>query len=229
MSGWGLGDGWGLGLPWGADNVGEEYGCALAQSGILSQSQGGNFSLWMCAFGEEIGSNFDTLVDITNAFNIETAVGVQLDVIGALVGLPRSGSDDNRYRTFLAIQSELLLSAVTGDGNWTGTTQNIINICRRFIGVGSGDPIIAVTQPPYAFTLTVPDISLFEMEILASFLRKAIYLGILGHTVFVPEGDNLYCYEIAADTPNAGIYCYEVAADTANAGLYSALVLIGDP
>ncbi len=54
-------------------------------------------------------------------------------------------------------------------------------------------------------------------------------MGVLGQTIFVPEGDNLYCYEIAADTPNAGVYCYEVAADTPNAALYSGIVLIGDP
>ena len=78
--------------------------------------------------------------------------------------------------------------------------------------------------------LTVPDISLLlEVSILASFLRKAVYLGVLGQTIFVPAGDNYYCYEIEADTANAGIYCYEEASDTVGAALYASLVLIGDP
>lgn len=172
----------------------------------------------------------DVLVDIQNGYSIDYAVGAQLDVIGSILGLPRSGFGDDRYRTFLLIQRDLLLSAASEDGNWTGTGENIISICRRFIGVGSGDPIIAMTTPPYGFLLTVPDIAtLLEVAILASFLRKAVYLGILGQTVFVPTGDNLYCYVVAADTPSAGIYCYEVAADTVGAALYSSLVIIGDP
>lgn len=228
MNGWGLGAPWGLGFPWGALHVGEEFGCSLAQSGLLAQSQGGNFSSWICAFGEELGSNLDSVTDVVNAFNIETAVGTQLDVLGSLVGLPRSGAVDDRYRVFLTIQRDLLKSYMT-DGGWVGTTPNVIALCRTFIGVGSGDPIIAKTTPPYAFSLQVPDVSLFEMEVLASFLRKALYMGVLGQTIFVPEGDNLYCYEIAADTPNAGVYCYEIAADTPNAALYSGIVLIGDP
>lgn len=228
MSSWGTP--WGLGFPWGAPHPGATWGCSTAQSGLLSQSTGGDFSDWICAFGEEIGAQLDTLADLLAGYSLDYAVGAQLDTLGAIVGLPRSGVSDARYRTFLQIQTELLLSAVTESGGWTGTTENVLRICRKFIGPGSGNPIIAQTAPPYGFFLVVPDIADFtELQVLIEFIRKALYLAVLGQSVFVPEGDNLYCYEVQADTTGAGVYCYEVAADTAGAAVYSSVVLIGDP
>lgn len=225
MSSWGTP--WGLGFVWGAPHLGATWGCHTAQSGLLSQSTGGTFSDWICAFGEEIGAQLDTLAEIANGYSLDYAVGAQLDTLGAIVGLPRSGVADTRYRTFLQIQAELLLSAATNAGDWTGTTENVIRICRKFIGPGSGDPVIAKTAPPYGFFLVVPDIAdISEVVTLAGFIRKALYLGVLGQTVFVPAGNNAFCYEVQADTTNAGVLCYVEAADTANAALFSSLVLI---
>jgi hypothetical protein len=228
MSAWGLGSPWGLGFPWGAPQTGADYGCTLAQSGILAQSQGGNFSDWMCAFGEEIGSCFDVLTDIMNAYSLEYAVGAPLDVLGSILGLPRSGFGDTRYRTFLFIQRDLVLGAASEDGNWTGTGENIITICRRFIGPASGDPIVAMTAPPYAFILTVPDVSTqLEMLILVSFLRKAIYLAVLGYIEFAAAGDP-YWASASVSVTDAGIWGSASVA-VAGEALWSYVILIGDP
>lgn len=224
MSGWGTGSAWGLGSPWGAVPSGASFGCATAQTGILAQSAGGDFSGWICAFASEAGAQLDGIASIAAAFALDTAVGVQLDVLGSLLGLPRSGFPDDRYRTFLGIQRDIV------SGRASGSTASVLEICRAFIGPGSGAPIVCKTTPPYAFAITVPDIASFiDMEILASFLRKAIYLGVLGQAVFVPEGDNFLCYEVEADTAGAGLLCYQVAADTPGALLLSAIVTIGDP
>jgi hypothetical protein len=228
MSVWGLTP-WGLGFPWGAEQTGEDYGCALAQSGILAQSQGGTFSDWMCAFGEEIGSNFDTITDIITGYSLEYAVGAQLDVLGAILGLPRSGFGDDRYRDFLFIQRDLQLG-VTVDGNWTGTGDNVLGICRQFIGPASGDPIIVHNSYPYSFILTVPDVpSLLEMRVLASFVGKSLYIGVLGQVIFTYGDGGVFCYEIAADTAGAGLFCYTEIADTVGAASFAGVVLIGDP
>lgn len=224
MSVWGTP--WGLGFPWGVPHPGAEYGCTLAQSGILAQSQGGNFADWICAFAEEIGSNFDVISEIRDAYSIEYAVGAQLDTLGSILGLPRSGFGDDRYRTFLLIQRDLLLAAASEDGNWTGTGENIISICRRFIGPGSGDPIVALTAPPYAFLLTVPDVStLLEMQILVSFLRKAIYLAVLGYIAFVPAANSLWASASVA-VPSSGIWASASVA-VPGAAVWSYVILIG--
>jgi hypothetical protein len=227
LTAFGLGSPWGLLSPWGAPATGADYGCSLAQSGILAQSQGGNFSDWMCAFGEEIGACLDVLTDIINGYSLEYAVGAQLDVLGSILGLPRSGLGDTRYRTFLLIQRDLLLAAASEDGNWTGTTENIITICRRFIGPASGDPIVAMTAPPYAFTLQVPDVStVLEMRILISFLRQAIYLGVLGYVVFVAAGDSLWASD-AVVVSNAGVWA-SASVVVPSAAIWSYVILIGD-
>jgi hypothetical protein len=229
MSAWGLGSPWGLGFPWGAPQTGEDYGCAIAQSGLLGQSQGGNMADWMCCFGEEIGSNYDTIMDIVNGYSLEYAVGVQLDVLGSILGLPRSGFGDDRYRDFLFIQRDLQLG-VTVDGNWTGTGDNVLGICRQFIGPASGDPIVVHASFPYSFILTVPDVaSVLEMRILAAFVGKSLYLGVLGQVIFIFGVGGVYCYEVAADTADACLYCYTELADTVGAGTYAGVVLIGDP
>jgi hypothetical protein len=228
VTAWGLGSPWGLGFPWGAPQTGADWGCETAQTGILSQSRGGNFSDWMCAFGEEIGSDFDIITDIINGFDLDYAVGAQLDVLGSILGLPRSGFGDDRYRTFLLIQRDLLLGAASEDGNWTGTGENIIWICRRFIGPASGDPVVAKTTPPYAFNLTVPDIpNQLETLILVSFLRKAIYLGVLGYIEFAADGDPYWASASVAVT-SSGIWAsYSVVV--AGAADWSYVILIGDP
>jgi hypothetical protein len=226
MSVWGLTP-WGLGFPWGAEQTGEDYGCALAQSGILAQSQGGNFSDWMCAFGEEIGSNFDTITDIITGYSLEYAVGAQLDVLGAILGLPRSGFGDDRYRDFLFIQRDLQLG-VTVDGNWTGTGDNVLGICRQFIGPASGDPIIVNNSYPYSFVLSVPDVTtVLEMRVLASFVAKGLYIGVLGQIVFEVGDGGVFCYEVAADTTGTGILCYTDISDTVGATTLAGIVLIG--
>jgi len=227
LSAFGLGSPWGTGSPWGAPHIGADWGCSVAQSGILAQSRGGNFADWMCAFGEEIGACLDVLTDIINGYSLEYAVGAQLDTLGAILGLPRSGLGDTRYRTFLLIQRDLLLAAASEDGNWTGTTENILTICRRFIGVASGDPIVALTAPPYAFTLNVPDVAtVLEMRILISFLRQAIYLGVLGYVVFVAAGDSLWASD-AVVVPNAGIWA-SASVVVPSAAEWSYVILIGD-
>lgn len=225
MSTWGLTP-WGLGFPWGAEHTGADYGCTLAQSGILAQSQGGNFSLWMCAFGEEIGSNFDTLTDIINGYSLEYAVGAQLDVLGSILGLPRSGFGDDRYRDFLTIQRDLQLG-VTVDGNWTGTGDNVLGICRKFIGPASGDPIVVQNWPPYSFTLDIPDISSpLEVQVLISFLRKALYIGVLGYVSIAAAGDSRWDSANAV-VPNGGTWGSASVA-TPTAALWSYVILIGD-
>ena len=227
MSAWGLLSPWGLGFPWGAEHTGADYGCALAQSGILEQSKHGNFAEWMCAFGEEIGSNFDTVTDVQNGYSLDYAVGDQLDTLGAILGLPRSGFGDDRYRDFLYIQRDLQLG-VTTDGNWTGTGDNVLGICRQFIGPASGDPIVVHASYPYSFILTVPDVAtILEMRILASFVRQSLYVGVLGQIIFTFGVGGVFCYETAGDTAGAGLFCYETLGDTADAAQFAGVVVIG--
>jgi len=222
----------GFPFPWGGADLGDEFACALSQERVLVQHPDAPgeriFRDWICAFSEQAGDYLDVIQDVKNALTLDTAVGVQLDMIGSVVGLPRSGFSDTRYRTLLTIQTKLLIGRLPGNPNWTGTVQNIVDICRTFIGPAVIPPVVLQNTPPYAFVLSVPGgLSLDDIKLLARFVCKAIFAAVLGQIIFDLDG-TVYCYVITADTPFAGIYCYAVAADTPGAALYDHVVVIGD-
>jgi hypothetical protein len=177
----------------------------------------------MCIFAEAFGDFQAVAFDVRDGFDVATAVGVQQDAIGAVIGLTRQGFDDARYRTFLEIQIDLLLSAQREEANWTGTINNVLTICRKFIGTGVALPIIYQGAPPYAFLLTIPGgLPVNEIRLLFQFVCKAIYAGVLGQTIFVPAGDNLYD-SVNVAIPNSGIYC-SVNVVIANCAVYSTIL-----
>lgn len=65
---------------------------------------------------------------VQNAFDLDTAVGAQLDTLGLLLQRPRNGASDAKYRTLLDIQVRLLLSS-------GATTAPILEIIELFSGV----------------------------------------------------------------------------------------------
>ena len=159
--------------------------------------------------------------DVQEAFNLDTAIGEQLDFIGAVIDLPRSGFDDTRYRTFLQIQTDILLGQT--DGDWTGTINNILTMSRKFIGTGVIPPIVYTSALPYAFLLTVPGgLSVLETQILFRFICKAIYAGVLGQTIFVPAGDNVFD-SVNVVIANSMIFC-SVNVVIANCGEFSTVL-----
>lgn len=78
-------------------------------------------------FGERTSDAIDTAVLACAAFDLETAEGVHLDRLGAILQLPRYGYADDRYRVLLQIQAQLVLSSTT-------TTTTILRIVELFSG-----------------------------------------------------------------------------------------------
>jgi len=201
------GEGWGEDFEWGLSAVGEEWACDLTQARLLHwHPEASNIRNWFCAYGEHVGSDIDTLVALPHAFAVEFAVGAQLDVLGSIVGLPRSGATDTRYRTLLRIQIRLLLSAAREDANWTGTTNNLLGIVREFIGPGPA-PIGLVNLPPKSFLLTIPDITdTSDLHVLISFLTKAVYSETVGYVLFATATEGSVWGSESVAVPGAGIW-----------------------
>jgi hypothetical protein len=127
------------------------------------------------------GRFYDACNGLKAALELETAVGAQLDLVGAIVGLAREGFDDDDYRRYLTIQVELLLANERGEAMWTGTVENILRIARTFIGPG-GPAITLTNLPPYSYHLDLPAgvLTIDEAKLLARFLTIATYAAVLG-------------------------------------------------
>lgn len=213
MSLWGLPPGWGTCQLWGVGVCQDEI-CEQGDERVLIQMDdtigNRNFRELICIFLEGLGHYVDVSKTVSAAFDVDTAVGEQLDFIGAVVGLPRQGFDDTRYRVFLNIQIDLLLSANREEANWTGTGNNVLKIIRTFIGV-TVDPIVLANYAPYSFLITIPGITVSELDILVNFLCVALYAGVLGQVIFILGPDSLWNSDpvlgVGPIVPDGGVWC----------------------
>lgn len=207
---WGLEGLWGAASLWGVDSGdGPQEFCALGDERVLVQMDDtvGNrkFRELICIFAQGFGHYSDVAQDVQGGFDLATAQGVQLDAIGEVIGLTRQGFPDDRYRTFLEIQTDLVLSAAREDANWTGTVNNILRICRTFVGP-TAPTISLVNIPPYNFLLTIPGITLSEFDILKNFICVAIYAGVLGRIIFVDNPGSRWDSSAVGPIPDGGIW-----------------------
>ena len=195
---------WGL-----SSGDGPERACAFAQDRVLVQMDDttGNrkFRDMLCELVAGLGNFEDAALDVSRSFNLDTAVGDQLDKLGRILKLPRRGFDDDRYRTFLFIQRDLILSSKREEANFTGTHNNLLRIVRTFIGAGP-DPIVLKNYQPYSYTLSIPGIALDELLILVSFICVATWAGVLGQTIFVLGPNSLWDSDSVGPIPNGGIW-----------------------
>jgi hypothetical protein len=222
---------WGVGFPWGGVAPGKAFACALVEERVLVQhpDQVGErqFRDWLCAFAEQAGEYLDVVADVKTAFDVDTGVGDQLDLIGGLVGLPRSGFDDPRYRTLLNIQIKLLIGRLPGNADWTGTVNNILAICREFIGAAVVQPVVLQNSPPYSYILNVPGVSPDELIVLIRFICQATWAGVLGQVIVLPlAGDNLWGSGHGA-VADSGIWCSDHGV-VAGCASWSHVVVIGN-
>jgi hypothetical protein len=159
-----------------------------------------NFRDWMQIVACQPGRLFDVINGLKAALELPTAVGAQLDLIGAIVGLAREGATDAQYRIYLEIQTELLLANVRDEAEWTGTGENLLRIVRTFIGSAAG-AITLSNLPPYSYHLTIPvGLTVTQALLLARFLRIATYAGVLGFFDFALGADTWGSASVAVAT-----------------------------
>jgi len=205
-----------------------EY-CALATDRVLSQMDDteGNrkFRDLICALSRESAELKIACNAVINGFDVDSAIGYQLDLIGKVVVLARRGYDDDRYRTFIKIQINSILSAQRDDANWTGTHNNILNICREFIGTSIVDPIVMTNVPPYGFLLSIPGVMITEINILVEFICRALYAGVLGSVLFQLSDDSLWNSDAVSVTN--GAFWDSVSNPGSGVGVWGTLVNVG--
>lgn len=204
---WGLP--WSVESTWGIDEDPNVVNiCDLADDRVLIQMDdtAGNrkFRDLICDLVGPLGAYITVLRDIQQAFNLDFAVGEQLDFVGSVLGLKRQNFGDDDYRRFLKIQRDLILGAFRKDANWTGTINNILTICRTF--TPTAPSIVLVNFGGYSFELSIPSLSAAEFQVLNDFICKALYAGVLGQVIEVFDAFSLWNSDDVAVT-GGGIWC----------------------
>ncbi len=174
------GSSWGGQFPWGGGPPGpfELQDCQTAEDRALMQFRGlstRNMLDLLCLIGGQFGRLRDDLTDIRDAFDLDNAVGDQLEIIGNNLGMPRNGLGDTDYRRFIRIQILLILQS-------TGSGPNIIAIIRTYLGT-TANPVRFINSPPYHFSISASDMAEADWDLLVPFIRKALIGGVQGVAV----------------------------------------------
>jgi hypothetical protein len=168
MSGWGSGD------PWGS---GSDFTQRMVARLLMFVQHGPRFVALVNALATRTGDLRDAASTIVAAFDIDTAVGVQLDTLGAILQRPRYGMTDDRYRDLLHVQIDLILSS-------TASAETLLAVVERITGA----PAPTYTEHyPAQFRIGAivdPD----DVTLLRSLLRQAKGWGIYGGLIAYPEG-----------------------------------------
>lgn len=186
---------WGeeYGIEYGDAVSGQDFACTLAAARVFGwHPRTGDFRKFMCGLVEVYGEILEVLDELSQSFDVETAVGAQLDIVGRKVGLARAGFSDARYRVLIQIQIELIIGADSASDRWSGTGESILTITRRFVGPDVGAIGLQYTKPK-DFILSVPGNPVAsEIDTLVFFLTKAVWSEVLGHVLFAldPDGAN---------------------------------------
>ena len=115
--------------------------------------------------------------DVYDSFSIITAIGKQLDMLGALLGVPRNGRSDEDYR--IIIMSKISTS------RGSGTTNELISLLSALTGqtanVWEHYPIGVI-----GYAKALPNVAVID-----GFYEAAIAGSDRGHVLFDADGETL--------------------------------------
>jgi hypothetical protein len=119
----------------------------------------------------------NALSDLLTETNLNNAVGVHLDNIGALVGEPRSGRNDSQYR--IAISARILLNISNG------TIEDVIAIAAAAAGVPVTIEIIEHFPASFTARIVEPiDPAITDTDRVAEIIASGRPAGVGGHLDF---------------------------------------------
>lgn len=189
------------GFEWGDAFWGEEQ--LDVRSRLLKFVRSPNLTALVQTFADRTEDLLDATSDVAAAFDLDTAVGLQLDVIGEILQLPRYGYADSRYRTLLKIQAQLVLSSTT-------TTPVILEIVELFTG---HPPTSYAEHYPMAYEVGAQLDDPTDAALLLEILGKATAAA-YGYSVIVTDADAMF-WDFEGDAlADAGIWDFEGNAVT---------------
>ncbi len=137
-----------------------------------------NIEATLSALVRPIQTVEDSLQELLVERAVDTAVGVQLDGIGEIVGQPRNGLEDFEYRAHIKVRIFVNLA--------TGTADDVMKVAELVADIYEPFETIDIEdEPPAAFVLSTTGGSSSYRDVLADLLRGVRGAGINGQWVFV--------------------------------------------
>jgi len=144
----------------------------------------------------EVQAVEDALWQLLTERSLATAEGAQLDVLGAIVGEPRQGRDDETYRLWISARNQVSRSS--------GVTTEILAIARKLVPAAT--TVRLEEYYPAAFVVRLGGaVTLDEGYQIARMLHLAKAAGVLfGMTWSTAADAGMFTMAPTVDTPVAG-------------------------
>lgn len=166
------------------------------------------FNAILEALVNQIQDAEDVITDLITKRSLTTAVGVQLDLLGGILGQPRVvGDTDGEYRVYLLLKIARIMSE--------GTPEDLLNIFTQFV---QADDVYLTEHFPAFFVLTAENPTLLGSSAeLAEILLYAKAAGV--GFALVGATDNPFTFD--GDPDGAG---FSSLADPTEGGEWSWLL-----
>jgi len=154
-----------------------------AVANLVEQYKGKpNIAAVIGAFVDQVQDLEDALFELLQERDLNTAIGAQLDTLGAIVGEGRLGRNDDDYR--LAIRGRILVNLSEGTP---------IDLLHLLEVLGEGSAVVLTEYFPAALTVELVDAVEDEDEAhrIGDQLHAATAAGVLSHLIYhgVPEAE----------------------------------------
>lgn len=131
---------------------------------------------WLSAYLKQVQDLEDAIFEMRVKRFIDSAEGVQLDIIGRVVGEGRNSRDDALFRLFLRARIRINRSL--------GTNKDIFDV----MGIISSSPFTFLEYPPATLAIELSEIPDFDPVLLLGLVREAKAGGV-GISFVVPTTD----------------------------------------
>lgn len=175
------------------------------------------FEKMLTIFLEKVQEMEDVIKDVRPAplFDIDTAVGKQLDQLGNLLGLPREGWNDATYRVYLRTQALLILPD-------RRTQRRLLEVIRSLMDTDAGT-IFYQEFRPKSYLVQVAGIDLDTLITWLRFIERCRPATYIAYILWNP--DDAFGYDDSTATVVTDVEGYSDATDTIDVGgPYSAII-----
>ena len=148
-------------------------------------------------------------------FRVDTAVGVQLDQLGTILGLSREGWDDATYRIYLRTQSLLILPD-------RRTQRKLLEVIRSLMNTEAGT-ILYSEYRAKTYTIQVAGVDLDELITWLRFIERCRPATYIAQIIWNPDG--AFGYEDESGTVATTVEGFSDESETIDVGgPYSAVI-----